>query len=552
MKRLPEKRLLKTRAMLTEVEQEWIKTRKRLLLLVRRQVGQRLGLSSPDVIKFTRRYERELRRPWSVSHPSELQRKIEESDLVYGGDFHALAQAQRTHLRLLRGLKPKKKVTLALEAFQTSAQGYLDLYLDRKIELPELQVKSRWVQSWGFPWEHYVPLLELARARGFSLLALNSRAASTKTSDLEHRERLAAKIITTALRAKPGVLMYVIFGDLHLAKAHLPRAVRSLMNQKLRELTIHLNSEKVYFDLATDRRELDVDVVKFSDTSFCVLSTPPWVKWQSYLFYLDRGPNGESAVRGARLDDEVDFDPTDHVAMLVRLAAADLKLPSSVAQVSDLSVYGEDDEMIWKKVAKRNDALERRFAQDCLKSSQSFLLAKGGLAYLPNPTINSAASLAGLYLHAKLSRRQRSLIRFPGDFRASVWVEAISYFISKLVNHNRRSETLSGLQSKLQIKRPSNERNVEALRLALDLRLSEIVKSTSGRERKMSFQPRRKSSYVEASRILGGMLGERLYLAYRSRKLNRERLVQWMKKDPAAKDFDQFYDVIVQQIAVAN
>ena len=541
-----------SRATLTGVEQEWIKTRRRLLAHVKRQVSDRLGVSNAEVVKFTRTYERELRQPWQASSQAELQLRIEQSDLVYGGDFHALAQAQRTHLRFLRRLKTKRKVTLALEAFQAKAQIHLDRYLERKTDLAELREKSRWSEAWGFPWEHYRPLLELARSRGFSLLALNSRPGSLKSADLERREKRAAKLIAQSLNDKPGSLMYVIFGDLHLAKTHLPRAVKNANHRKLRELTIHLNSEKVYFDLALQRRELSVDVVKYSETTFCVLSTPPWVKWQSYLLFLERGPSVEAAARGARLDEEADFDATDQVAMLVRLAAADLKLKSDMTRVSDLSVYGEDDEIIWRKVSKLADLKERKHAEALLKSGQSFFIAKGGLAYLPNPTINSAASLAGLYLHCKLSRRHRSLIQFPGDFRASVWIEAVSYFISKLVNHNRRSETLSGLQTKLQIKSPLRERNVEALRLALDLRLSEIVRATTGRERKPSFHPRRKSSYVEASRILGGMLGERLYLSYRSRKLKREQLVSWMKKDPAAKDFGQFYDVIVQQIAAAT
>lgn len=513
----------------------WVKTRRALLRQVKAEVRRRLGaFGNEDIAEFTVRYEREFRKAWTISSQTEVIERIESSDLVYGGDFHALEQAQRTHLRLLR--KVRKPVVLALESFQVSAQKHLDAYSKGALTLEELRAKSKWDATWGFAWDHYRPLLELAKARGFKLLALNSKAG---VRELDAREKKAAQVIAKAW--SPDHVVYVLFGDLHLAPAHLPAKVHSALKGRETALTIHLNSERVYFQLANRGLETEVDVVKFGDTSFCILSTPPWVKWQSYLLFLDRAVAHDG---DDRLDDETDFDPTDQVALLVRLAADDLGLAKRFQQIADLAVYGENDETIWREVAKRTDKRERATAHDLLRAGLRFFLPQGGIAYQPKATINSAAAIAGLYLHARLSGRKKSLWNFPADIRAQVWCEAVSYFISKTINHSRRSETLAGLQNKLR----TRSENAEALRLALDVRLSEMARLRSGRARALQIRPRRKSSYIEASRILGGMLGERLYLAYRSRKLKPDTLVTWLKCDPGSRAFLDIYDGIVEKI----
>lgn len=572
-------------------ETAWLKTRRALLRHVKSEVQKRLGSRDErDVADFSLRYDKELKRSWKISTQTELLQKIESSNLVYGGDFHALAQSQRTHLRLLRALS--QPVVIALECFRASAQTYLDQYVFGKLTLDQLRLKSKWDLAWGFEWDHYRPLFELAKAKRFQMIGLNSVTSlkssqrngheNTKKNDLDQREICAAKILAKTW-AESKTLVYVIFGDLHLAPSHLPAKVRFELTKggplsarrllrpsrdvhDLHEITIHLNSERVYFQLARRGLENAVDVVKFSEKSFCVLSTPPWVKWQSYLLFLDAQSVAKSASKTAskkvsigahsgdqRLDGDGDFDATDQVALFVRLAAGDLGLGDEFKQINDLAVYGEDDDVIWRTTARLTNASDREMAQSLLKAGQRFFIPRGGVAFQPRPTINSAAALAGLYLHARLSRRTHTLWSFPGDLQALIWTEGVSYLVSKMINHSRRSETVASLRTKLQMKRQisaeTRRENPEALRLALDVRLSEIVRLQTGRVRALQNRPRRKSSYVEASRILGGMLGERLYVAYRSRKLKRETLISWLRHDPGRRAFHELYDEIVEHVA---
>jgi Haem-binding uptake, Tiki superfamily, ChaN len=531
----------------------WLETRKSLLKNVKQEVLRRLGGKEPqDVRNYAAVYERDLKKPWSPSSKRELLSAIEHADIVYGGDFHALAQAQRTHLRILRSLSDERPLVLALECFSTRSQKYLDAYMQGAISLDDLKKKTKWEKEWGFPWDHYKPLFELAKLRKFKLYGINAPSREERSgAELQRRDRLAASTLKSISRKHPGALLYVIFGDLHLAQAHLPKAVRDEFGPRanLSEIVVHLNSEKIYFDLAEKNLELTTDVVRLGENAFCIQSSPPWVKWQSYLFFLDHANEKESEDL---LDDEDDeenvFDATDHVAALVKLAAGDLGVE---VKVDDLSVYGETDERIWKEVESKTGVQDREVAQALLKNAKSFYLARGGIAYLPRATVNHAAGLAGLHLHAKLSGRKRNLWKMPGDFKALIWTEAVAYFISKLINHGRKAETLTDLKSQIAMaaKSGKQESGSEALRLVLDMSMSELIQLRQGRTRALQVRPRRTSSYLEAARILGGMMGERLYLAYRSRKLEENELLRWLKRDVSSRAFSKVYDGINERLA---
>ncbi|MEK7357325.1 MAG: ChaN family lipoprotein [Bdellovibrionota bacterium] len=525
----------------------WLRARRRLLRQLKSEVSRRMGREPTDVRAYTRRYERELAKPWSVSDKRELLAAVESADIVFGGDFHALGPAQRTHLKILRSISEERPVTLCLECFSIASQKWLDLYAAGKVTAEDLRKKSRWETEWGFPWENYRPLFELARRRGWSLVALNSSGGKTKQTarQLESREKNAARVIVDRSRRAPDALVYVIFGDLHLANSHLPAALmaRGFDGKKV---TIHLNSERIYLDLARRGLELGVDVVKFSPTQFCVLSSPPWVKWQSYLLFLDRTTDAgaDEGLDDGSGDGSVEFDPTDQVARLAKLAALDLGVE---LKVDDLGVYA-DDESIWRSVEKSLRGSQREIARYLLANGRSFFLPAGGVAYLSRTTVNHAAAVAGEYLHARLSGRSRALWDFPRDFRSLVWTEAVAYFVSKLVNHKRQAETLTDLRAQLAAAGAGDDVR-ETLRLALDMSFSELVWIRAKRKRGLRVRPRRRSSYVEASRILGGMMGERLYLAFRSRRLKREDLVSWMSHDPSSRRFADVYDDIVMRLA---
>jgi len=526
-------------------DNEWIRARKKLLKQVKAEVARRLGEEPPDLRDYRLCYEREFRRKWHASNKAELLAAIDGADIVFGGDFHASSQAQRTHLRILRSLQGDRPVALALECFPRSAQKWLDRFIDGELDLDELKSRSRWSRAWGFPWEHYRPLFELARERKFQLLALNEPPRSRSHFDLETRDENAAGIIRAKYLQASGALLYVIFGDLHLAESHLPERVAAGLRhpERLRNVVIHLNSEKIYFQLASRGLEHRVDVVRLGPRRFCVMSSPPWVQWQSYLFFLERTDDHDRDL-DEKSDDAGEFDPTDQVAALVRLVARDFGVRF---KLDNLAVYSGDDSRVWRSLEKSLKTSERAVARAWLAAGRSFYLPESGTAYLGRASVNHAAALAGQYIHAELSRRKRPLWKMPGDFSALIWVEATAYFVSKLINHHRRAETLGDLKAQLAIASPSDQGR-EAMRLALDRLMSETIRVRQGRKREMQVRPRQKSSYFEAARVLGGMMGERLYMAYRSRKLGKKEMIQLLGRDVTHRSFERVYEDILRRL----
>lgn len=521
------------------LDPQWLRVRESLLKHIKERVRRRLG-AEPDAIRaYARRWERELRAPWELSSKRDLVAKVEEADLVFGGDFHAFSQAQRTHLKILKALSGKRKLVIALEAFAPRHQGLLDRYVRGEIDEAELLRRSRWKSHWGFPWENYRPLMEFARQNHHGILAVGSHS---RDETLKEREAAAALSLRRFYegKANSNTLVYMVFGDLHLASRHLPRLVDKVLGELApRRVTIHLNSEWLYFELARRGMEADVDVLRLGPNRFCVLASPPWVQWQSYLMYLE---NSQDSGLGG--DESGGFEWTERVAGFVRLAAQDFDLD---LRGDDLVVFTAGDNRLWPKLRASLSAKELRLARHCIQEGHSFYLPAGRLCFLARPTINHAVELAGYSIHGHLSGLTRPLWKLPRDFRALCWFEAVGFFFSKLINHKRHAETLIDLKMRLAVTSPQDQGR-DALIIALEQRFSELLLLRHGRERAARFRPRRSASWLEAARILGGMMGERLYLAYRSRKISKRTLLSLLRKDPSDANFAQTYEAIVRRL----
>ncbi|MCB0384665.1 MAG: ChaN family lipoprotein, partial [Bdellovibrionales bacterium] len=518
---------------------QWLLTRQRLLQQLKAQVAIRLGPQPKDVFGYAGEYKREFDGRWLLCEDEgELGERLYEVQLVLGGDFHAFSQAQRSHLRLLRDLPKNRPVVLGMECIESCDQEAVDAFLEGEISEEDFLETVNWDEHWGFPWENYRPLFDLARERGFKVLALNRYFARRTGSTLGQRDRHAAQVISKAFKEHPDHLFYILFGDLHLADQHLPLALIKAFKGKLPSmLRLFLNSERLYFRLA---RRGDVGpqrLLKASRNRYCLLTSPPWVKWQSYLIYLEQTYDRE-------LGEDEAIDYTDHLAALIKLAAEDLAIK---IKAQDFAVYGPEDGDFPARVAGHFDRNQERLLIHLVDHDRSFFLPEGGLCYLSRPTINHAAGLAGQYLQARLSRRHRPPWDMPHDFLPAIWVEAMSFLVSKLINPNRKSESLRQLRRELEAGDPKG-RGKETLLVVLDQRMSEMIQIHSKKLRPRRFRPRRKVSYFEAARILGNMMGERLFQAFKKGRMSRNVLVDFFSQDVFDPHFEDFYFQAVRRL----
>jgi hypothetical protein len=513
-------------------QDEWLRTRKNLLDEVKAQVEVRLGPLPPTLKRYAKNLDKEFRRAWSPCNERELRGRLNRAQIILGADFHAYAQSQRAHVRILRDLITRPRVILALECLPPDKEPAADDFIKGKISESRFLELVEWDKNWGFPWEHYRPLFQLARDRGYSVRGLNQ----SPKSRLDSRDAWCAKRIKELLKEDPQALVYVVIGEWHLASGHLPKRLRQNFPQKDQIAILFQDAERLYFKLAAQKKEAKVDYLKSNGNRFCVMVSPPWMKWQSYLMYLEQAYDRD-------LQEDFAIDYSDHVASLIELISSDLKIQVAKSRVQ---VYCPDSET---SLAKLKLSLPKKNSHGLkyhLEHALSFYLPEKEWMYLSRATINHASGLAGQFIHAHLSRRKRTLWNLPEDFLPLIWVEALGFFFSKWINPKRKADTLESIR--LRLAAGARDDGRKALLLALDHRLSEVVWVQTGRMRRPRYSPRELPAYFEASRIVGSMLGERLFQKVRSRTILPKELMSYLKVNVENERFADFYWRLIRDL----
>ena len=96
-------------------QQEWLQTRKNLLDQVKSQVQIRLGPLPESLRQYAKSLDKDFKGKWRAATSRDLDRALAKAKTVLSADFHAYAQSQRAHFRLLRDHVGSRPVILALE-----------------------------------------------------------------------------------------------------------------------------------------------------------------------------------------------------------------------------------------------------------------------------------------------------------------------------------------------------------------------------------------------------------------------------------------------------
>ena len=517
---------------------DWIKARKKLLAQLKSQVFAIQGRDK-EIDAYAKNYKSEFRGVWRPSNTNELMAELTNCRVLLGGDFHAFSQSQRTHLRILRDWPKDKRVVLAVECIEAKHQKSLDAYMAGAIDDEEFLASCQWRDHWGFPWSHYKPLFDFAKSRDVPVFALNRYYKKKTLTSLVNRDLFAANKIVRIYNKYPQATIYTLFGDLHLATNHLPNYIKEIASEStIKIVRIFLNSEKLYFQLAKSNLESKVEVLMSSRSRFCVMSSPPWVKWQSYLMFLE-----------GTYDDDLDgdyslLDFTDHVAQLIQVMQKDIKVKITF---DDLAVYTSEDFEACKKIASRLKLPDRELFLKLIEDEKSFMLPQQNFYYLSRISINHCAHLAGFYVHKKMSRLPRVLWSMPSDFLPLIWHEAVAFFLSKMINHKRKADRLSVIQNQLR-HTEEKDQGREVLALVLDQKTDEWIYIRSGRHKRTRMDVKRTLSYIHAARILGSIMGEKLFEAHTVGRISQKALLSYLNQDLLAQDFSQFYYLMVKRL----
>jgi hypothetical protein len=250
--------------------------------------------------KYLREFSEAFRNYDSVLDSEQVQNALLAADVVLIGDYHALPVAQRYAASLLeqRALAGDRPVVLGVETVFARDQHILEEWWRREIDEGELRQRIRFDLDWGYDWTPFHELLVAARDHGEAIYGLDCMPRENLRK-IGARDRHAAAKLAEIRERHPNAVIFVLFGESHLAPGHLPRVLHKEM-PGVKILTVLQNVDALYWRAAGERSD-KVDAVRVNEDVLCVFNATPLEKYESYRLFLDQW---------SRCDSGPDFAPT--------------------------------------------------------------------------------------------------------------------------------------------------------------------------------------------------------------------------------------------------
>jgi uncharacterized iron-regulated protein len=250
--------------------------------------------------KYLREFNKSFRTYESVLSNEDVQATLASADLVLIGDYHALPSSQRCAASLVeqRALAGDRPVVLGVETVFARDQHILDEWWRREIDETELRQRIRFDLDWGYDWAPFYELLVSARDNAEALYGLDCMPREDLRK-IGARDRHAALKIAEIRQRHPNAVVYVLFGESHMAPGHLPRAIRK-QNPEAKVMTVLQNVDSLYWRAAGERAA-KVEAVRVKEDVLCVFNATPLEKYESYRLFLDQW---------SRCDESPDYAPT--------------------------------------------------------------------------------------------------------------------------------------------------------------------------------------------------------------------------------------------------
>ena len=199
-----------------------VQIRKDFYLNIRKRVEAILGQETAALKSYRESYEREIvKSSWQAVDKKHLFSRLKQADIMIFGDFHAQKQSSRGFLRIIR--KIKSPFVIALECLRVADQPSIDSFLAGELSEKDFLAKVAWKKNWGFPWDNYKSLFKWAQQNKVKIYGINVNAP---VRSLRERDEYSAKAIKDIFSKNKDVKVFVQYGDLHLASAHLPKSIK--------------------------------------------------------------------------------------------------------------------------------------------------------------------------------------------------------------------------------------------------------------------------------------------------------------------------------------
>src|SRR6266851_31884 len=260
----------------------------------------------------------------------------------------------------LRALAGDRPVVLGVETIFARDQHILDEWWRREIDENELRQRIRFDIDWGYDWAPFREVLATARDHAEALYGLDCMPRD----DLRRiglRDCHASAKIVEMRRCHPNAVIFVLFGESHLAPGHLPQLLRDEMPEA-KIVTVLQNVDALYWRAAGERAN-KVEAVRVNEDVVCVFNATPLEKYESYRLCLDQW---------SRAENEPDFAPTIYnlIGSLATFLEINRYSPHNGTQPKFLvdmlpEVYGRSSDGMLRRLLSRNGVSETSSRRCC-------------------------------------------------------------------------------------------------------------------------------------------------------------------------------------------
>ena len=443
---------------------------------------------------FFRSYPKTIKK----SNREELLRACGRCSVILVGDFHTFRQSQKGFFKLLEEFHCKNKnISIALECFQQNGQIAINEYLGGLVTLDELREKTDFEKYWPFSWTNYREILEFARIKKIPINALNISEPASKKSALSNRDHAAAEVIVQKLE-ETNSKIFVLYGELHLAKSHLPNAIHSFGIENEKILIINQNQPHLYWLLATKINSQKLEVIKHNNHEFCIMNSVPWIRQRSYLDWLEGGSEDS-------FHDTSEIDVSETTLQYTEILREALQISSPINsqfEIQSVSIAGLQEQLT------RQDSLFFRFA---LGSHRTAPLVNAKRILVPTINTNTVSEAASMLLWLSLQEQLSQTKQFSQSQKILLFF--FSYLGSKLLNPKRKCSEMEDLRDSL--RRPAvNRTRKKIFRHALCLLREQI----NEKNLPVRFAKTSGLGELESCRLVGFILADRFFLSLFSKQ----------------------------------
>lgn len=474
------------------------------------------GRPSSELKRYREDQDYYSTREFQLSSQEDLNSSIINSQLIYLGDFHTFDQNQRSLHRIMRVLqRNKKKFKLAIEMVHHKHQFFLESYLKGHITELEFLESIDYTESWRFPWSHYKMIFDFIKEFEIEVIALNC------TGNLKKRDELAANILCHELAVSPDVPILVLYGELHILPNKLPQRVLIKSKKNLRHCIIHQNLDEVYWGLVNKNESSKI--VKFSRDEYCLITSPPWVKYESMVYWYENMlDDPEFDIHEYIIENGLKIFSSNSFENFLQICTTicnNLGLDLTEDEIEDFNLYDHSGlEFIEEEIEKLNHSSLQNYLLDLISRNKSFKLPFKNIYYCSNYSMNKMAALAGKHIYHNYLKRSQDGIEnvylSKDQIKKFIFLtqeNMFSYFFTKIFNPHRKCDLY--IDFELKAKTGSTKKERELFQNLLDLIDDKVEYEELFKAKSLKF-------LNNLARPFGYFLGESLYHALSDHSLN--------------------------------